>query len=153
MSETNAALVLNGQYDTPAIRDGSIQYVKCENCGAEAGEPCFLAISREPLMGFAHVVRRMEYYEWRDIFGPATQTWEWTAQKHDAKERARKRFHERVERLPPCSHPRPHCARCSQCECGALLSDHREALIPGARVAPDPLEVVKSNTDVDDLLG
>jgi hypothetical protein len=139
------ALVLNGRYDTPAIRDGAIQYIKCGNCGAEPGEPCFLAITKDPLMGFAHIARRMDYYDWQDIFGPASQTWEWSLEKHTAKELARKRFHERAERLRPCSQPRSHCEKCSWCGCGALLSDH-DGYAP-------PAEKKSNSADVDDLLG
>lgn len=145
-----AAYVSLGQYDTPAIRDGAVQYVKCATCGAEPGEPCVILLYQaargQPLSGFAHVSRRMEYHGWVDIYGPATRTWEFDAQIHERKMKERQsvvHIFGEPEKMRPCSRPRRHCPSCQQCECGALFADHA-----GVRSEPK-----KSNTDVDDLLG
>lgn len=125
------------QYDTPDIRAGAIQYVKCANCGAEPGTACSVLFYQpwkgKPLDGHAHAARRIEYHDWRDIFGEPTPT---------LPAPPRPAAHYFVEKLTPCWNPRQHCAECSQCACGAPLSEH---------VAPPPVK--KSSADVDDLLG
>jgi hypothetical protein len=137
------AHILNGEYDTPAIRDGAVQYVKCPNCNAEPGSPCILTLygpwKGRPVAGYAHVARRFEYHEWQDVYGPATKTWEFQLPAKKSNEHPRL-----VEKLSPCFSPRRHCSRCAQCECGAPLAEHSE---------PPAEEPKKSNSDIDDLLG
>jgi hypothetical protein len=129
--------------DTPDIIAGAVQYVKCDFCGVKEGADCVIKLYQggagRPLPDFAHVSRRMEYVQWRDVFGPAT--------RKPAVVVEEKKFHAYVETMKPCSKPRRHCSSCSQCTCGAPLTDHVD------EVAIEPLPVKKSSSDVDDLLG
>lgn len=56
------------EYDTRAIQAGAIEYVTCSTCGAGPGTPCLFQPSAKPIPDFAHIGRRFEYLEGKDIF-------------------------------------------------------------------------------------
>jgi hypothetical protein len=116
------------EFDTRAIRAGAVEHVTCIQCGAPPGELCQFIPSGEPIPDFAHIGRRFEYVEGRGTFyrEPSSippEIW----------------FQCKQGRHAEC---RPHPASCkccppAPCECVCHKSH--------------PL--LKSNSDVDDLLG
>jgi hypothetical protein len=112
-----------GFFDTRAIRAGALEYVTCTTCGAAPGEPCRFQPSDKPIPDFAHIGRRFEYVAGRGLYYG-----EPTVIPPEIWLRCKQGRH--AECVP---HP-------TNCRC----------------VAPDPCECpchLKSNTDVDDLLG
>lgn len=57
--------------DTPVIRAGAIQFIRCDFCDEEPGRSCRVVHARPAsrLPDFAHVARRMKYVELRDVLG------------------------------------------------------------------------------------